>query len=295
MQIIMRLISAIHIRYMVSPLVGASAFFLSLILVVFLSSSGWPDAILVQSVPPADYSSPNPAELPSTLPMQIEQVIGENEPKLTQSAVVQFPRHGLVRVGSVEQVGEFPKIVFSDIRSDTVLYRSSITDDSDFGLKPRNDDSDQPFLRFREVRSIGLPSPLIVAVAIAPGGSDCGFYMSVFGEIDGKIIRLTNKPIDNAVQGGYYIGFLSQRLGYGIVSWTFDWNSDASEAHYDAHHYEMTVYKLFNGRFRKVLSAKSKRKYHPAGSSLALKEIGINAKDLRKSIPDMKDYVDVDD
>jgi hypothetical protein len=222
---------------------------------------------------------------------KIEEIRVVGGPKVTQSQIVRFPHRGAIKVESVEEVGQFPKIIFSDIKNRAVLFRSAITD-SDGWLKPTMDEFTQPFLRFREVRSADFPSPLIMAVAVRPGGSDNGFYLAVFGEINGMITRLTEKPIDTAIQGGYYLGFLNRKLGYGLVSWCFDWDFDASERHYDEHHYSMTVYSLRRGKFRKKLSYFSKRRYDPDHSSKPLRELGITANDQRRTIAGVAEFLD---
>jgi len=225
-------------------------------------------------------------------PVETKQAI-RHDPKVVQSAIVHFPQHGTVKVETIEQVGEFPKIVFTDVKGHSVLYRSVIRD-SDSWLKPTDDEFTQPFLRFREVRSAGFPSPLIMAVAVTPGGSDTGSYLVVFGETNGKFERLTNKLIATAIQGGFYLGFLNRKFGYGLISWCFDWNFDASEGHYNYHHYLMEIYLLRNGRFRKVFSSMSRRRYLPEQSSRPLHELGIKGKDLRKTMPKVKEYADAD-
>lgn len=215
-----------------------------------------------------------------------------SEPTITQSKIVNFPRIGTVRVEAIEQIGKFPEMVFKDVKSGKVVFRSSITD-SDGWLKPTDDEEfTQPFLRFRVVRSPGFSSPLIMAVAVRPGGSDHLFLSVVFGEVNGKITRLNTNPIETNIQGGYYLGYLNRKLGYGLVSWCFDWES--SEIHYDYHHYYIDIYTISNGRFRKTFSSRSKRKYGPVDSYRALNEFGIKGKDVRRTMPDMKEFVEAD-
>jgi hypothetical protein len=215
------------------------------------------------------------------------------EPKVTQSKIVNFPRLGAVRVQTIEQVGEFPQIVFADAKSRKVIFRRQITD-PDGSLKPNDDEFAQPFLRFGVVHSEGISTPLIMAVAVRPGGSDHLFTLVVFGALNGKMAPLSNVPIETNIQGGFYFGFINRKLGYGIVSWCFDWDFDNSEGHYDYHHYTTDIYTMSGGRFRKIATARSRRKYGPANSYRAPRELGIRATDIRRKIPDLKEFVEAD-
>jgi hypothetical protein len=278
-------------RLAISALFGFTAFLTGVAAVALLTKPSH-DEIERPLSEPAKH-----VELPSESLTQTDKpkVKKFNEPKVTQSAIIHFPRHGSVRVEAVEQVGEFPKIVFSDATSHALLFQSS-TEDPDGFLKPEADtDLTQPFLRFREVRSPGFQSPLLMAVAVQPGGSDNGFYLTTFGEINGKFVRLTDRSIDTAIQGGYYLGFLNQRLGFGLISWCFVWDfrkSDPHEEHYGQHYYKMTMYSLQNGKFHKILSRISKRKYDSEQSVRPLRELGINVSDQRSTIPGVKEFID---
>ena len=287
----MRLSSAILKRHAPSLLVGIGTLAVSLASVALVSLS-------VSRVTKSSLSFER-VELPLQPTIQVQEPqsgLGKapkRRPKVVQSAIVHFPHHGEVKVESIEQVGKFPKIVFTNVKTGAALYRSAITD-PDGWLKLTDDEVSQPFLRFREVRSPGFPTPLIMAVAVYPGGSDDGSYLAVFGEANGRFARLTDKLVDTAVQGGFYLGFLNRKFGYGLVSWCFDWNFDASEGHYDYHHYSMQVYTLHDGKFRRVLSATSKRRYDTNHSSRPLLELGIRAKDMRKTITKVKEYADAE-
>jgi hypothetical protein len=182
--------------------------------------------------------------------------------------------------------------MFKDIKSQKVVFRSSITD-SDGWLKLTDDkELTQPFLRFRVVRSPGFPFPLITALAVRPGGSDHLFLLVMFSEVNGKIVRLNNKAVETNVQGGYYLGYLNKKFGYGLAAWGFQW--DSSEIHYDYHHYYIDIFTLSNGRFRKASSLRSTRKYGPVDSYRALREFGIKGKDLRRTMPDMEEFIEAD-
>jgi hypothetical protein len=278
-------------RHATSPLLGIATLFIGLACVALFSVhvSHLPEAR--PTFKPVELPLPPAVEKPEPS-VETKQAI-RHDPTVVQSAIVHFPQHGAVRVESIEQVGEFPKIVIADVKDHAVLYHNVITD-PDGSLKPRDDEFAQPCLRFREIISPGFPSPLIMAVAVTPGGSDTGSYLAIFGETNGKFERLTNNLIGTAIQGGFYLGFLNRKFGYGLISWCFDWNFDASEGHYDYHHYLMEIYLLRNGRFRKVFSSMSRRRYLPEQSSRPLHELGIKVKDLRKTMPKVKEYADAE-
>lgn len=286
----MRATSRAFLKHAVSPLTSIATLTIGLAAVALVSRpvSRLPE--LNPSFNQVKWPS-HPAVAEPVPQIELKEAVS-HEPRVVQSFIIHFPVHGAVRVKSIEQIGKFPKIVFSDVKSGRILFQSS-TRDRDGWLKPTDDEFTQPFLRFREVRSPGFRTPLVMAVAVRPGGSDDAFYLTVFGEVNGKISRLVTPPIYTNVQGGFYLGYLNRRLGYGLVSWCFVW--DESEIHYDSHHYSMEVYSLQDGKFRKVISSVSKRKYHPPNAYRALRELGINARDLRRTLPIMKEWVDVDD
>ena len=124
-------------------------------------------------------------------------------PHIVQSLVINFPAHGQVIVQAREEVGKFPQMLFVSKKTGKVLLRSSI-EDKDKWLIPEKDNSvSQPDLRFRVFRSSGFRSPMIMSVGVDHGGSDSHFYLTVFGEVGGKIRRLNQKPMFANIQGGY--------------------------------------------------------------------------------------------
>ncbi|HEY8559121.1 MAG TPA: hypothetical protein VIL74_01875 [Pyrinomonadaceae bacterium] len=206
-------------------------------------------------------------------------------PNVVQSELVDFPVNGRVVVESVEEVGEFPQMVFRSQKTGEVLLRSSI-EDEDKWLIPANDNElSQPKLRFRTHDSENSESPLIMSVGVYYGGSDDAYYLTVFGETNGKITRLNEKPFFANVQGGYYLGHLNEKFGYGLAVWTFIWGN--SGAHYDEHKYRIEIYRLKNGKLSKVLEKASRKKYGSDKGFDALLELGIKATDQRKEIPEV--------
>jgi hypothetical protein len=84
-----------------------------------------------------------------------------------------------------------------------------------------------PFLRFQVLRPACFGPPLILAVAVVPGGSDHGFWAAVIGEVAGKLAVLTPSELSLQVQGGLSLGHLNKRFGCGLVVWKFIWDDGA--------------------------------------------------------------------
>lgn len=208
-------------------------------------------------------------------------------PKVVQSLVVEFPSNGRVIVQAKEAVGQFPLMLFTAEKTGQVLLQQSIKD-KDKLLIPGTDGFNPPDLRFRVIRSTSFNSPLIMSVAVAYGGSDDAFYLTVFGEVEGKIKCLNEPPIFANNQGGYYLGYLNDKLGYGLATWNFIWGHDVGESHYESHRYAAEIYTLQDGKFKLALRRNSQKKYSGDGAA-SLREIGINVVDQRKGIPKIKD------
>lgn len=211
-------------------------------------------------------------------------------PKIVQSEVVNFPVNGRVIVESVEEIGKFPQMVFRSEKTGKVLLRSSIEDEDKWLIPVNDNELSQPALRFRTIKSKGFKSPMIMSVGIYHGGSDNAFYITVFGEIDEKISLLNEKPLFTNIQGGYYLGYLSEKFGYGLAVWCFDWN-DAG-GHYDLHKYHIEIYQIKNGKFKQIIKKLSKKTYNCDKGFNSLRELGIKATDQRVGIPKIKDYLE---
>ena len=205
-----------------------------------------------------------------------------------QTRVVKFPVNGSVIVRAEEKVGHNPRMFLLSRQTGKVLLDYPFQGSEDI-LQPRGDSPiTDPFLRFGVIRAAGLPSPLILAVGVSPGGSDHGFWAVVIGEVSGQLKVLTRKELFTHIQGGYYIGYLNKKFGYGLVAWKFVWDDGA---HYDLHPYEVEVFTLRGGRFERRQKYVSRKKYEDNGIG-AVRELGINARDLRRRVPRLKEYLE---
>jgi hypothetical protein len=206
-----------------------------------------------------------------------------------QSLVIGFPASGRVIVQAQEEIGKNPRMILISERTGKVLLDYGFQGVED-RLKPTGKwPGVDPFLRFRVIHSGGFRTPLILAVAVALGGSDEAYWGVVIGEVDGILKALTQDEMFIQVQGGFYAGFLNKELGYGLVVWNFDWVF-GDEIHYDYHHYEVEVFTLKGDRFVSRRKYLSKHRYKSNGAK-ALRELGIYARDLRVGIPRVREHV----
>ena len=208
-------------------------------------------------------------------------------PRIVQSLVVKFPSQGRVIVQAREEAAKFPQMLFVAEKTSTVLLHSSIQD-KDKWLMPEANRSilSQPALRFRVIRSPHFATPLIMAVGIYHGGSDNAFYLTVFGEVGGKIRRLNQSPMFASIQGGYYLGYLNKKYGAGLAVWNFIWETPG---HYGLHRYEIALYRIRNGQLTRTLHTTSRKMYDWDKGFYALGELGIKAHDQRSGIPEIQD------
>lgn len=216
-------------------------------------------------------------------------------PNIVQSLVVNFPVNGQVIVQAHEEVGKFPQMVFISKQTGKVLLRSSIEDKEKWLIPMEGDNvGGQPDLRFRVVRASGFSTPMIMSVGVHHGGSDNAFYLTVFGEVGGKIHRLNDRPMFANIQGGYYLGYLNKKLGYGLAVWNFIWGKGVNESHYSNHKYDIEIYQLHGGNFKRTLRRISKKMYDSDKGANSLLELGIKVADQRTGIPKIKDDLEAE-
>ena len=211
-------------------------------------------------------------------------------PKVAQSADVAFSTSGLVTVKAVEEDGKFPQMVFVSKRTGKTLLRSTIIDSDKYLRHEIGSPDSFPQLRFR---AIGSGANLVImSVGIYHGGSDNGYYLTMFAERDGRLQRLNNKTLGTAIQGGYYFGSLNKRFGTGLVVWSFIWGDGIDEGHYSDHHYLIEIYKVVGNKLVRSKRFRTKHMYQCDKGSDALRELGIEADDQRRGIPLIEETLD---
>ncbi|MDD5544970.1 MAG: hypothetical protein PHX83_17520 [Acidobacteriia bacterium] len=207
------------------------------------------------------------------------------QPICVESKTIEFPTVGKVIVCALEEFDAYPSLTISNQKTAELLLRYSMIDSDRKIIKDDPEDL-RPFIRFLELPGNKNTGPLILAITVTPGGSDSGFSAMLIGESNGKLAKLIPKEIEISVQGGIFVGNLNSQFGYGIVAWTFLWDSGA---HYSLHPYEVEIYSVAGGKFRRRRKFTSKHKYHGNGAE-ALREVRITAHDLREEMPKVREY-----
>lgn len=142
--------------------------------------------------------------------------------------------------------------------------------------------------RFKIISTKQFSGPLIVAIAMAPGGSDCAWEMSVAAAVNGKLEELTYEHLETSDEGGFFVGDLGNRVGFGVAQWDFVWGED--EAHVSPHQYEIKIYKWNGGRFEWFRVFRTPAKYNSGRA--ALRASRLNYIDIRKTFAAWSDVED---
>lgn len=213
----------------------------------------------------------------------------QSKTRVGQTDLVNFPKKGEVKIEVIETIGKPAKINFSSKKSKKNLGSFTLSN-GDRYIPFQFESAVNPITRFRVLENIeGLPTPLIQAVAVHPGGSDHSFWTILFAEINGKIKMLTPKTTENAIQGGVHIGSLGVGNGVGMAVYNFVWEDD--EAHFDAHRYTVDLYKFDEAKrmFVKGKTVTSKEKYNK--KTEALNELGFGFFENRlNDFPAIRDF-----
>jgi len=217
-------------------------------------------------------------------------VVTTAAPTITQSLTISFPSNGPVTVEAREESGQFPQMVFTSRRTNRTLLVSSIEDREKWLIPSESDTAEgRPSLRFRVINSRGLPSPVVMSVGLFTGGSDNAYFLTLFAEVGGKIVRLNDQPLFANVQGGYYLGRLNKRFGYGLAVWDFVWED--GRPHYAEHRYAIELYRIERGRLKRILRTTSRRMYDSDKGADSLRELGIKVIDQRNAIRRIKNTI----
>jgi hypothetical protein len=194
-------------------------------------------------------------------------------PKATEAALVNFKNRFAVAV-AVEEFEKPLRLLFFG-RHNEVLYSTQFNpEEPTFGEFAYTNS----FLRFRILDIKGLLSPMVLAIAAYPGGSDCGFEVKLIAERKGKIAELNPEPIVLNIEDGVYLGYISGKYGYGMMTWKFKWGD---EAHLAPHRYEIRIYKWDSGKqaFFHARTITTRNKY--TDGRVALKRYGLPSKNFR--------------
>ena len=237
------------------------------------------------TVPQAGPRAPAPPEAPALQfpPPVVVSEATEAPLRVGQQELVTIRGVGKVKVTAYEPVeeakpttlGGYPSLVFTDAATGKEL--------ADVWFNWEGEATNVQ-VRFKVIHVKGLPDPLVVGIALTPGGSDSCWEAIPVGAVNGELRELTREMLTTANQGGFFFGDLGNGAGPGAAAWTFIW--DEGESHYQAHQYEMKLYRWDPRRQRfewhKVLRTSSAT--YPAKNAPRL--LGLRFRDIREKFPD---------
>jgi hypothetical protein len=136
-----------------------------------------------------------------------------DSPKVFTSEGVRFPSSGNAMVTATVKQGGLPRLVFRSSGGAQILLASNIATGADWVSPIYKSDPNwvADKLSFIVLHRPGLPDPLIVALAMRPGGSDCGYRVALFGEVRGQVTELTPELHDHWMRGGDLLAMDAKR------------------------------------------------------------------------------------
>jgi hypothetical protein len=127
-----------------------------------------------------------------------------DSPKVLTSERVHFPNSGNATVTAIAKQGGLPHLIFRSPNGTQVLLKSSVGSGPEWesSIDKANPNWVDEKVRFIVLHRPGLPDPLVVALAMSPGGSDCRYHLALFGEVQGNVAPLTPDLPDHLTRGG---------------------------------------------------------------------------------------------
>jgi hypothetical protein len=127
-----------------------------------------------------------------------------DSPKVLTSESLHFPTSGDVMVNAIAKQGGLPYLIFRLPNSAQVLLASNVGSGTEWAspIDKSVPDWVANKVSFIVLHRSGLPDPLIVALAMSPGGSDCRYRVALFGEVQGRVTELTPELHDHYTRGG---------------------------------------------------------------------------------------------
>ena len=193
-------------------------------------------------------------------------------PVAIKHSVATFPGVGSAAIEAQFTPGlpwDYPSAV---IKPPTLTFRSNGNSELkriQFGAE----EDDYTELNFVVINLPQIATPLVVAVAVRPGGSDYIFQSAIVGSLDGKIRDfLPDHPTTN-IQGALCLGKFGKHSMPGVLVLNFIWENGA---HYSAHRYECTFYEWTGAVFEKQSVFETKRAYESWQD--AAKELGFECR-----------------
>jgi hypothetical protein len=199
--------------------------------------------------------------------------------RISQEEEINFDGIGLVSV-SAQDIRYTAKLVFTKISSGEDLLEAYVHSD----MESYDDDHPDmnPTLKFTVKRITGLPNPLVIAVAMNPGGSDDGWESFAVGAVNGRLQQLTFEHLQINDDGGFFFGNLGGGIGLGAAQYDSVWGED--ESHPPPHRYEIKLYKWNGRRFEWEKVLRTRAQYNCAHDGI--RALGFHFTDIRATFSD---------
>jgi hypothetical protein len=230
------------------------------------------DRTQLEMIPPV----PGPVLVANPSPTPIVNSVS----RISQEAVIRFPQIGAVRVSANE--GKNMELKFIDQKSGRQILTSSLGSYHWYRSDDPADADWNPQLRFKAISIKGLPSPLVIGIAMDPGVSDSAWQGVAIGVVNGRLERLNWETLETSNEGGFFFGDLGHGLGLGAAQWDFVWGED--ECHPPPHKYEVKLYKWNGQRFDWEKVIRTRAQYNSPRA--ALRACGFNFVNARDLIPE---------
>lgn len=212
------------------------------------------------------------------------------EANVVQQAEVEFPGVGKATVRMIETVGSAPTLEIIPQGRKRTPARFVMGRGDDFFVIEDANSLLRCQARFKVLNVKGFPDPLIVALAVTPGGSGHGFEMELVGVVGGRFQRLAQKRLQTSNLGGFHVGDLGEGQ-IGVAVWDYIWAD--GEAHYQPHQFSFALYGV-NSRSNRLFllrKQKSAQKYGDRGQGAA-RELRLPVRNLLDEIPEFKDFLE---
>ncbi len=144
------------------------------------------------------------------------------------------------------------------------------------------------YVRLREIRPAGMPTPLLLAVAVTTGGSDSLFETALIGEVEGRVTDLWPQHWQMNILDDLCVGSLGPKKPIGVAGFKFTWGGDPGESHYAPHRYKITLYKWQRNRLVRAGAQLNGRRVPSWGD--AAKEGGFQCRGELHSFPALQPF-----
>lgn len=181
-------------------------------------------------------------------------------------------------VFAAEAAKRLPKLVIIDAACRVVAGFT-------FGATERDSYEFRSAIRFRALPENPLGVPILLASAVAAGGSNSLFQSMLLVRGDKGWRNLLPKPAETLIAGGIGIGDLGGRRGLGVAVWQ---DLPGPGANVDPHRFRATLYRWQGGALAAPQILRTKRAYDDWKA--ARQELRIALEDELAAITDFDQY-----